>query len=67
MIRTTALTAISLFAGPITKCLAQTPLDLAQVGIEAFTSKSAGGQKKLLTLMRAAADEAEGAHFQGPP
>jgi|GEM_PF-4940543 len=63
MIRTTALTAISLFAGPMTTCHAQTALDLAQGGIEAFTSKSAGSQKKLLTKMRAAADEAEGAHF----
>lgn len=63
MIRFPAATAISLLVGPLSLCSAQTALDVAQRGVNAFVSESAAKQKKRLKAARAAAGEVQGPLF----
>ena len=63
MIRIPAATTISLLLGPLSICSAQTALEAAQRGVDAFMSASAAKQKKHLEAARAAAQEAEGPLF----
>lgn len=63
MIRIPAATTISLLLGPLSICSAQTALEAAQRGVDAFMRASAAKQKKHLEAARAAAQEAEGPLF----
>ena len=63
MLRISAATAMSLLVGPLSICSAQSALEAAERGVDAFLRESAAKQKKHLKAASAAADEVTGPLF----